>query len=197
MSRFTSQPSSRNCTASQSSSSGWLGGSPCEPKSSAVLTMPVPKNCCQNRLTATRAVSGCFGAISHWARPRRFIGAPGGSGGRNAGVARLDLVAPLVVLAAVEHERRLAARRPSRGRPASSGSARRAASALARPARASRAAARTTWRVLAYAVLDEVGAAAPSSAPRSASPGRASTIALTVLGQARAAVGLAGPGSRP
>src|SRR5437016_3119753 len=40
---FTSQPSSRNCTARQSSNSGWLGGSPWEPKSSAVLTMPVPK----------------------------------------------------------------------------------------------------------------------------------------------------------
>ncbi len=61
MNRFTSQPSSRNWTASQSSSSGWLGGSPCEPKSSAVLTMPVPKTWSQNRLTATRAVSGWFG----------------------------------------------------------------------------------------------------------------------------------------
>ena len=47
--------------ASQSSSSGWLGHSPCAPKSSTVLTRPVPKNICQERLTATRAVSGCAG----------------------------------------------------------------------------------------------------------------------------------------
>ena len=91
MNRFTSQPSSRNCTASQSSSSGWLGGSPCEPKSSAVLTMPVPKTWSQNRLTATRAVSGWFGAVSQRASPSRFSGAPGGSGGKNAGVARPTL----------------------------------------------------------------------------------------------------------
>ncbi len=35
--------SSRNCTASQSSNSGWLGGSLRVPKSLSVLTMPVPK----------------------------------------------------------------------------------------------------------------------------------------------------------
>ena len=40
---FTSQPDSRNSTASQSSSSGCDGASPCDPKSSAVFTMPVPK----------------------------------------------------------------------------------------------------------------------------------------------------------
>ena len=36
-----------NSVASQSSSSGWLGASPCEPKSSDVLTRPVPKYDCQ------------------------------------------------------------------------------------------------------------------------------------------------------
>ena len=76
MSRLTSQPSSRNRTASQSRSSGWLGGSPCAPKSSAVLTIPVPKTWSQKRLTATRAVRGWLGAISHWARPNRLAGAP-------------------------------------------------------------------------------------------------------------------------
>src|SRR3974377_2352355 len=58
MNLFTSQPSSRNWTASQSSSSGWLGGSPWLPKSSAVFTNPVPKHCCQKRVTATRAGGG-------------------------------------------------------------------------------------------------------------------------------------------
>src|SRR5436305_2097958 len=93
---FTSQPSSRNCTASQSSSSGWLGGSPWAPKSSAVFTKPVPKNCCQNRFTATRAVSGCSGLTSQRARPRRLGAASAGSGGRKAGVARVvDGLGPL------------------------------------------------------------------------------------------------------
>ena len=107
MNRLTSQPSSRNWTASQSSSSGWLGGSPCAPKSSAVLTIPVPKTWSQNRLTATRAVRGWLGATSHCASPSRLTGAPGGSGGKNAGTARPDLLAPLVVLAPLEQERRL------------------------------------------------------------------------------------------
>ena len=107
MNRFTSQPSSRNWTASQSSSSGWLGGSPCEPKSSAVLTSPVPKTWSQNRLTATRAVKGWFGATSHCARPSRLSGAPGRRRRQEGRRCPADLVAPLVVLAAVEQERRL------------------------------------------------------------------------------------------
>ena len=92
MNRLTSQPSSRNCTASQSSSSGWLGGSPCEPKSSAVLTMPgaedlepepVDRHPGRQRVVRARPAS--------WASPSRLTGAPGGSGGRNAGVARPTL----------------------------------------------------------------------------------------------------------
>ena len=47
-----------NSAASQSSSSGWLGHSPCEPKSFSTLERPVPKNCCHSRLTKTLAVSG-------------------------------------------------------------------------------------------------------------------------------------------
>ena len=44
---FTSQPVRINSVASQSSSSGWDGVSPCEPKSSTVLTIPTPKYICQ------------------------------------------------------------------------------------------------------------------------------------------------------
>ena len=44
--------------ASQSSSSGCVGGSPCRPKSPGVRTRPWPKWCIQTRLTITRAVSG-------------------------------------------------------------------------------------------------------------------------------------------
>ena len=44
---FMLQPRSMNSAASQSSSSGCEGGSPCEPKSSDVLTRPVPNNICQ------------------------------------------------------------------------------------------------------------------------------------------------------
>ena len=47
-----------NSAASQSSSSGWVGHSPCEPRSSSVFDSPVPKNCRQARLTNARAVSG-------------------------------------------------------------------------------------------------------------------------------------------
>ena len=70
---LTSHPLSRNSTASQSMSSGFDGGSPCAPKSSLVRTMPVPNSCCQNRLTATRAVSGFESAMSQLARSRRLI----------------------------------------------------------------------------------------------------------------------------
>ena len=54
-SAFMSQPVRTNSVASQSSSSGCDGHSPCEPKSSTVLTSPVPNAFCQKRLTATRA----------------------------------------------------------------------------------------------------------------------------------------------
>ena len=55
---FTSQPESMNSHASQSSSSGCDGGSPCEPRSSSVFDRPMPKNCFQSRFIVTRAVSG-------------------------------------------------------------------------------------------------------------------------------------------
>ena len=55
------------------------------PKFSAVLTRPVPKWCCQIRLTATRAVSGFSGEASHRARPSRLRAAPAGNGGRHEG----------------------------------------------------------------------------------------------------------------
>src|SRR4051812_35926130 len=73
------------CDASQSSNSGWLGGSPCTPQSSSVLTRPTPKNWYHKRFTATRLVSGCAGSVSHIARPRRLGGAPLGIGGSAAG----------------------------------------------------------------------------------------------------------------
>src|SRR4051812_25184597 len=70
-----------NSVASQSSSSGWLGPPPCEPKPSAVSPTPAPKCSCQARLTATRAVSGLAGSTSQRANPRRLFGTPFGSGG--------------------------------------------------------------------------------------------------------------------
>ncbi len=67
---------------------GWCARGPCRTAS------------CQKRLTVTRAVSGCSGRSSHWAKPRRLRG-------RSAGQRRQDrrrvgrhLVAALVVLAA-------------------------------------------------------------------------------------------------
>ena len=84
---FTFHPDSRNSTASQSSSFGFVGGSPVMPNSPAVGTRPCPKTCAQKRLTLTRAVSGWSGWVSHRASPRRLAGAPSGSGGRTAGTA--------------------------------------------------------------------------------------------------------------
>src|SRR5438093_657640 len=73
-SALTSQPVRTNSVASQSNSSGCDGGSPCDPKSSADFTIPVPKYICQNRFTVTRAISGYDGSTSHRAKPRRFGG---------------------------------------------------------------------------------------------------------------------------
>ncbi len=84
---FTSQPDSRNSTASQSSSSGCEGGSPAEPKSPAVRTIPVPNTSCQKRLTVTRAISGFSGRTSQRARPSRFFGRSAGIGGSMEGVS--------------------------------------------------------------------------------------------------------------
>ena len=69
-----SQPLSMNSTASQSSSSGWLGNVPCVPKSSSVSTRPRPNSCAQKRLTMTRAVSGLSRSTSQRASPRRSAG---------------------------------------------------------------------------------------------------------------------------
>ena len=59
---LTDHPLWMNSTASQSSSSGWVGGSPRVPNSLGVGTSPVPKWCCHSRFAMTRAVrrfSGC------------------------------------------------------------------------------------------------------------------------------------------
>ena len=104
-SAFTSQPDSRNSTASQSSSFGCDGSSPVMPKSPAVGTRPVPKTSCQKRLTVTRAVSGWSGWVSHCASPRRLAGAPWATAGGPPGRAAGDLVSLLVVLAADENVR--------------------------------------------------------------------------------------------
>ena len=60
--------------ASRATRDGWAAR-PAMPKSSAVLTRPVPKNICQKRLTITRPVSGCSGSTSQRARPSRLGGA--------------------------------------------------------------------------------------------------------------------------
>src|SRR5437588_9771864 len=59
-------------TASQSSSSGCDGASLWVPRSSLVLTRPVPKYACQTRLTSARAVVGDFGSTSQRAKSRRL-----------------------------------------------------------------------------------------------------------------------------
>jgi hypothetical protein len=101
---LTFQPESTNSRASQSSSSGWLGDSPWTPKFSLVLTSPWPKNCCQKRLTTTRAVRGWSGLVSHWAEAEAGSRRPGGPGAQECfGDAGFDALAGQIVLAAEEN----------------------------------------------------------------------------------------------
>ena len=102
---LTSQPDSRNSTASQSSNSGCDGNSPETPKSPADRTRPVPNNSLQNRFTVTRAVSGCSGRSSHLRKPKPIVRQVGREGGQHRGRARRHLILALIVLAAVEDER--------------------------------------------------------------------------------------------
>ena len=70
--RFTDQPSSMNRPASQSRSSGCVGGVPRRPKLSVVATIPRPKRWCQSRLTMTRArrsLPGPTASSASWSRP--------------------------------------------------------------------------------------------------------------------------------
>ena len=66
------QPEARKSAASQSSSSGWVGGVPRRPKSEGVGTIGLPKWCCQIRLTITRAARSRGGpSVSQRARASR------------------------------------------------------------------------------------------------------------------------------
>ena len=103
---FTSQPDSRNSTASQSSSSGCDGGRACTPKSSADSTNPAPKNSCQKRFTMTRANRGLV-AIDHPARqPEPVRGQPRGHRRQERRRGGLDHLARLIVHAAKQERRR-------------------------------------------------------------------------------------------
>ena len=90
-SRFTSQPLSRSSAASQSSSSGCVGHSPCAPRSSTVRERPWPNASFKSRFARTRAVSG-FSRRGEPAREvearrgrvRRCRGAAGSAGRRGA-----------------------------------------------------------------------------------------------------------------
>ena len=96
-----SQPLSRKSTASQSSSSGWLGHSPWAPKSAVVRTMPVPKNICQRRFTATRAVSGFSGIDDPLGEAEAIGRRAGGQRRQHGGRAGGQLCPWLRVVAAV------------------------------------------------------------------------------------------------
>ena len=66
--------------ASQSSSSGWVGGLPRVPKFDGVATIPRPKWCCHTRLTITRAVRGLCGEVSQSASSSRPLSLGPGRG---------------------------------------------------------------------------------------------------------------------
>ncbi len=61
-----------NSVASQSSSCGCVGLAPWLPKSSTVVTSPLPKNVCQYLLTMTLEVRGFLLLTSHLASSRRL-----------------------------------------------------------------------------------------------------------------------------
>src|SRR5687768_18326540 len=63
--RSIDHPRRTNSSASQSSSSGCVGGVPSFPKLFAVRTIPSPKCHSQRRLTITRAVSGLETSEEH------------------------------------------------------------------------------------------------------------------------------------
>ena len=94
-----------NSVASQSSSSGWTGNSPCAPKSSTVLTMPKPKYDCQKRFTATRAVSGLLRSTSQRARPSRSFDHSGARRSEHLRQPRRDLLTRSIVGPALQQER--------------------------------------------------------------------------------------------
>ena len=64
-------PDWANRWARWSSNSGWEGLDPDIPRLSVVETMPVPKCCCQIRLTMTRAKSGFSTEVTHLAKADR------------------------------------------------------------------------------------------------------------------------------
>src|SRR5690606_13796529 len=84
--RLMSQPFSAKSTASQSNSFGWEGRAPCIPKSSEVLTIPLPKNSCHILFTNTRAVSGFFESNIHSDKPSLFLGYSAENGNIDSGV---------------------------------------------------------------------------------------------------------------
>src|SRR5262245_26253670 len=88
---FTFHPVRINSVANQSRRSGCDGTSPWEPKSSKVLTIPVPKYICQNRFTATLAVNGFEEPTNHRARQRRLFGKSLGTGDKIAGTPGVTL----------------------------------------------------------------------------------------------------------
>src|SRR5690606_879818 len=76
-----------NLRASQSNSSGWEGGSDCDPISSKEATMPRPKICCHTLLTRVRAVRGFSLLTIHLESPSLFFGQASFQGFRLWGVA--------------------------------------------------------------------------------------------------------------
>ena len=73
---LTSQPVRTNSVASQSSSSGMRGRFALRAEVLGGLHQAGAEVVCQNRFTATRAVSGFAGSTSHRARPSRLRRAP-------------------------------------------------------------------------------------------------------------------------
>ena len=202
--RLTLHPHSpEKRTARSSNKSGWLGGSPVEPKSSSVRTRPTPNIRAQSRLTATRAVSGLSGEATHRANasrsgvrasPASASGTPGETGsslsrkfprakrcvgrarcaGRSRSTGTATFSSPRRRRLSSANSTRTAARSGSAGR-----SARRASSERSsRPRRATsgKAASSNTSNVTVARTADPAGAATGAFSTNAAARGRRSFV---------------------
>ena len=160
----------------------------------------MPKNCCQKRLTATRAVSGCSGATSQLRqveprRPRvRLRCLQRRQDGRHAG---LDLLARLVVLPAEHHERRRAACRQVAEDERAGDRRRRRSSRSRAPSPTPRGPLRARRRPAARRSPGRIAAASSTSFGASFLSGPPLTTALQLRGQLRRRLRRRAPSTTP
>ena len=102
---FTSQPDSRNSTASQSSNSGCDGNSPETPKSPADRHEAGAKHFAPEAIHGDARGERMLGPQQPLREAQAIVRQVGGEGRQHRGSARRHLILALIVLAAIENER--------------------------------------------------------------------------------------------